>query len=956
MPRKLAPFFVLLTLLVFALSLTAYAKPEDGPTSQPQTTKQDPRSKTPDKAAKEETRPKTQDKASKEDARPKAPEKAAKEEPAKAESKETINTKTEEKASKEAPTKPKKRQAGKTKAEDQQDDAKEENADPAELPAPIISKEEHEQIKEQLQETASIPDLVEKARTAIETIHTDLVNKQRLAAPWRERWNESRNDIKKVQIRAQTLTDQFAAKGDLLNSLASHERHLSQILPSINTYREWASPMEAVNSRLGLIIKEIDQEYHTLYEINAECEVLLKAIVERSSITVKMENEGEEFKQYQQDLKQTEAYIQQTLKKQKADLEPITNLKKEILKIQQEIEGSLPELWKNYYLRPPLNWLDGNIWASLSHQFDVFRKGIELRQTLEFPTDRNEWRRTLLRGLLCIVLFTILLIIISRQSFVPIESHPDVKHCFTRSLPVICLGITLILSSISPRANNFHFFLSLGNIILIFGQMLLAWDLRLMSSPNTPRQASPLLRLYPLTCIAYVLLYLPLLQPVLLVLWLFFLIATLIWRHFWTNLDIGELHLEKHIRTADGFFLWICLILTVLGMHMYSLILYLLCVSVSLAIELCKGGFDRINYLNDNQPSEGISAILSGILISLAAPILMLVAVISVLLWIATLPGGIILTKEYLLTNVSVGSAEFNFVHVLIIISAFFLTKAIVSAGIRYIERVVTTSKTSVDTTLVTPAQTAFTYIVWIIFAIFVLQVLDIDLKNAAMVATGLSVGIGMGLQNIVQNFFSGLLLIFGRMLQVGDVIEVKGVLGQVSKISVRDTLVRTFENAYIYVPNSEFISGHLVNWSRNDTTVRGSVSVGVAYGTNTALVIKTLRDIAHKNSTVLRYPEPSVFFQDFGDNTLQFTVYFWVNEFADRAKTCNDIRLEIDKQFKEKEIEIAFPQLDVHMKTEKLTPKPKEKPRTQARQFALRRPVRRLPSERINLRKSFSQ
>ncbi|MBQ7738176.1 MAG: mechanosensitive ion channel [Desulfovibrionaceae bacterium] len=902
MPRKLAPFFVLLAFYLFlVLSLNyAHAKPNEnvGPSVQ------------------EESQDQKQD--------------------------------SKKKSSEKTPAKS--NESKSTQADKNKKDGPEDSGQP--LPAPLISKEEHEQIKEQKQEAASIPELIEKTSLTIQNIHADLVTKHRLAAPWRERWNESRAEVKNLQIRVQELTDQFVSKRDLLNSLATHERHLSQLLPSINTYKDWASPMEAVNSRLSLIVKEIDREFASLYAIKAECEKLLATIIERSSLSVKVENESEDLKKYQEDLKQTESYIKKSLERQNADLAPINNLKQQIFKIQESIDNSLPELWKNYYLRPPLTWLDPTIWSNLSLQFDILRKSLDLRQSLEFPTDKGEWRRAIIRAVIGLFLCGIILFILSRQSFVPIDTNPTVKHCFTTSLPVIGLGVSLLLSSFSP-GGNFHFFLSLGNIILILGQILLAWDLRLLSSEQIPRQRSPLLRLYPLTCIAYLLLYLPLLQPVLLVLWLFFVIATLIWRHFWPDLDIGNLKLEKNIRTADGLILWICLILTLIGLHMYSMILYLVCVSISLSLELCQGGINRINYLNENQPSEGISAILSGVLISLAAPIIMLIAVVSVLLWIATLPGGMILAKEYLFKNVSVGSAEFNLLHILIIISAFFLTKAIVSTGLRYIERVAASSAAKVDSTLVTPAQTAFTYIVWIIFVFFVLHILDIDLKNAAMVATGLSVGIGMGLQNIVQNFFSGLLLIFGRMLQVGDVIEVRGVQGQVAKISVRDTLVRTFDNAYIYVPNSEFISGHLVNWSRNDATVRASVNVGVAYGSDTALVVKTLRNIVNKHSDILRYPEPSVVFQNFGDNTLDFSVFFWVNQFSDRQRTSNEVRLQIEKEFREKNIEIAFPQLDVHIKkdAEKKTPLKRQR-KVSSRQFTLKRQSQKTKSK-ISLTKT---
>ena len=583
--------------------------------------------------------------------------------------------------------------------------------------------------------------------------------------------------------------------------------------------------------------------------------------------------------------------------------------------MEDEITQKLPTLWKNYYLQKPLTWLDSSAWTYLHRQIDIVFRAFEMRRTLEIPSDANGWRTTILRGCILAVLFAFAIFFLRRQSWIPTDTNPNVNHLFKVSLPLICLGLCLLLCSFSPHGDNFRLFMAMGNICTILGQIHLAWDLRLLSTPEVPLQPAPMLRLFPLTCVAYILLYLPLLPIVLLLIWLFFLVLVLFWRRFWPDLSIAHLRLEKSIRNFDGFVLWVCLILTLCGLPIMSMIVYLICVSLSLATELCLGGLDSFNYLNQNQPSEGIRAILSNIVVSLTAPIIMLITISSVLLWVATLPGGMVLMNEYLFKNVSIGSAEFNFLHILIIISAFFLTKAIVVTGSRYLAQLITSRKNNVDATLITPAQTAYTYIVWIMFALFVLHILDIDLKNAAMVMTGLSVGIGMGLQSIVNNFFSGLLLIFGRMLQVGDVIEVGGITGRVSRISVRDTLVQTYDNAYIYVPNSEFISGHLVNWSRNDSTVRTHVSVGVAYGTKPDLVIKTLQDIVKRHKGVLRYPEPSVLFSDFGNNTLDFSVYFWVNRFDDRLRTCTEIRLEIEKEFAAKRIEIAFPQLDVHIK-----------------------------------------
>ncbi|MBQ7457324.1 MAG: mechanosensitive ion channel [Desulfovibrio sp.] len=769
---------------------------------------------------------------------------------------------------------------------------------------------------------ANISDFIEELATKLNTIYFDVEEKTKIQAPWHKRWQESLHHIQEIRTKATTLSEEFINKRDLLLYVTNAERNFGQLLPSMNRYKNWATLMEAVMSQLYGIEHDLKRELAPLFRNHSQVENLFNSTQSLLSFTITIKRDNKEYQIYNTSIQETLKLLERILTQQKTDLGPANHLLEQITAKQKDIRNNLPKLWNNYYLQKPLAWLDASLWSNMHRSVEIFLTGLQMRRGLELPSDSNGWRRMLVRGGIALVIFSIALFFLRRQSWLPTDTNPAVDHMFKVSLPIISVGFSLLIGSISPNGESYRFFMAIGNIFLIFGQMLLAWDLRTISNPDIARQTPPLLRLFPLTFGAYVLLYLPLIPVLLLCLWLAFVVCVLLWRMSWPELSIGNLHFEKNIRSIDGLVLWICVILTLVGLPILSMIVYLCCVSVLLSTQLCLGGLDRFNYLNENQPQEGIKAIFSNIVVSLATPIIMVLAISSVLIWVATLPGGMVLMQEYLFKNVSVGEAEFNLIHLLVIFTAFFLAKAIVVSGCRYLSKFITNRKNSVDTTLVTPAQTAFTYSVWILFALFVMHILDIDLKNAAMVLTGLSVGIGMGLQSIVNNFFSGLLLIFGRMLQVGDVVEVGGgVTGKVARISVRDTLIQTYDNAFIYVPNSEFISGRLINWSRNDSSVRASVSVGVAYGSDTDLVIKLLRTVVSKQDNILRYPEPTVAFLQFGDNSLDFAVYFWVRTFDERARTCTEVRLQIEKIFAMHNIEIAYPQLDIHMKEQTMLP-----------------------------------
>lgn len=195
-------------------------------------------------------------------------------------------------------------------------------------------------------------------------------------------------------------------------------------------------------------------------------------------------------------------------------------------------------------------------------------------------------------------------------------------------------------------------------------------------------------------------------------------------------------------------------------------------------------------------------------------------------------------------------------------------------------------------------------------------SVLGVNLSKITIIFGALSVGIGFGLQNIVNNFVCGLIMLFERPIRVGDVIEFGGVYSEVKKIGLRATWVRTFNNEEIVVPNSDLITNQVTNCTLTDRMIRRVIPVGVAYGSDVPLVMETLMDVAKASQEVLEKPEPVVLFKQFGDSTLNFEVLVWIKRFEDNLSILSDLCQEIDRKFREADIEIAFPQMDLHLRT----------------------------------------
>ncbi len=197
--------------------------------------------------------------------------------------------------------------------------------------------------------------------------------------------------------------------------------------------------------------------------------------------------------------------------------------------------------------------------------------------------------------------------------------------------------------------------------------------------------------------------------------------------------------------------------------------------------------------------------------------------------------------------------------------------------------------------------------------AVIALSTIGIDLGKFNLMAGALGLGIGFGLQNIISNFVSGLILIFERPVQTNDVVEVGNLLGTVTKIGVRSSNVRTFDGAEVVVPNSNFISNELINWTLSDNVKRVQISIGAAYGTDLQLVIDILNEAAINHSKVLQTPEPTAIFDQFGESSLDFRVRFWVPvDFA--VTTKSEVSIAIYNAFGEAGISIPFPQRDVHI------------------------------------------
>ncbi|NBU51085.1 MAG: potassium transporter KefA [Chitinophagia bacterium] len=205
-------------------------------------------------------------------------------------------------------------------------------------------------------------------------------------------------------------------------------------------------------------------------------------------------------------------------------------------------------------------------------------------------------------------------------------------------------------------------------------------------------------------------------------------------------------------------------------------------------------------------------------------------------------------------------------------------------------------------------------YVVYTFALLYALTTFGINISLILGGAAALLVGIGLGLQQTFNDFISGIVLLFERTVSVGDVLEFAGTVGVVKKIGLRSSIIHTRPNVSMIVPNHLLVNEHVTNWTHFDDSIRFTVEVGVAYGSDTALVKSLLIKAVDENPYVLNTPSPFVRFLAFGDSSLNFAVYFFSKEYLIIEDIKSDIRLYIDKLFREYKVIVPFPQRVITM------------------------------------------
>ncbi len=576
-----------------------------------------------------------------------------------------------------------------------------------------------------------------------------------------------------------------------------------------------------------------------------------------------------------------------------------------------EVMKTMPDLWYNYYFQSSGHFYDIVAWKQDVHNLDSLRELFSLRLTTELPNSVEALVIVFIRAAIALGIFMLLALALRRavQNKMSPSMHRGMKRVLKNSTVWIALGIAINIAAWTD-GKLYQMVATLGVMCLCWGQMLLAWDLYDFENVERSR-LTPLWPMFPTLLIGMVLLNIDPFPLFICVAWVL-VQAIDLWRA--RRRPLPSYALPRAILRLHIIQLWLSLIISLAGFSRLSILISMAFTSIAVTVMLCTSIFKVEKRIEEHLPQEGTSAVVSSLIMALVMPLALMAAVLASLLWILAYPGGYFLLQHTASLGFNIGSVSLNAMQIFSIFIAFYLTRTLLIVGNTLMSGM-QKQITRISVSLLAPIQIIYKCLLWGLFGLYSLKVLGFNLSSLSMIAGGLSVGIGLGLQNMVQNFTSGLSVIFGQTIREGDVVEVGGITGEVKKINIRNTMIQTFDNAIVFIPNSSFLNGTFTNWTHNDRKVRKEILVGVAYGSDVDQCIKLMLDVAKAHPGVLYYPEPSALFMNFGPSSLDLALRFWTS-YDNGASVMSEVRYKINQVFAANGIEISFPQMDLHLRS----------------------------------------
>ncbi len=712
---------------------------------------------------------------------------------------------------------------------------------------------------------------------------------------------------------------QMARLAGLFQISRGHPTEQIALLRQMNTLRDSLNrsikPLEDIAATITINLEEVAG-------LETDMENLRKESKTEGGISIQAAalKDRVELKNYVTTMADAKDKLTRAEKRLKQILGPARLTVKRISEIIAKSEGGLADIWKNYYLIPAGN--DLSSLALFPALLKEWASSLDTRLSFAYPQNPAQWWEAVKNFVVSALIIGLLGLFALRGT----RSLPDYWRqagldVIKKALLWTGVGMAVLNAAMNRSGGIYFVFVLLGSLLIIYGVAALSWRLRVAARPMLKDKPSPLSRLFPPAVLGVVMLFSDLSPRILCFLWGLAMIAFLVRivaihrRHARLAGERPPL-LERIFYSCAFWFGLASLAVDAAGYARLAILLYMFLFALVNTVTLGNGLMYMFSGMVGHWLDKEKFPVRHAMAEAVAIPLSWVLSLLCTLPWIWAVPGANQILRQGLSTSYTVGEASFDFSKLLLIIVLFFLFRSFISLSKTTLKHL-PERLPHLERGVIPPLQTMASYAFWVLFALVVMGLLGVNFTSLAVVAGGLSVGIGFGMQTLFNNLISGLMLIFGRNILIGDYVEVGGIAGTVRAINIRSTTIETPERALVYVPNSSFMANQFSNWTRNSRMVRRSIMVGVAYGSDPELVTSLLLQAAEEQEHVLKFPAPMVLFNNFGASSLDFTLHIFIDDLDNGLVALSGVRANIQKLFSAHNIDIPFPQMTLHVPSE---------------------------------------
>ncbi|MFW6216411.1 MAG: mechanosensitive ion channel domain-containing protein [Desulfohalobiaceae bacterium] len=730
-----------------------------------------------------------------------------------------------------------------------------------------------------------------------------------------------------LQAEAETFKQQMqvieAAEEKLPDMMQSFQSKEQKLLPKLNrlmrlkafvgaNFKELVflrQFLERLRQEHAQSMAPLQQELERLDKARSRLQELKQELLER----IQMDSHFAVGQDQEQRLEAYNSLLQKNDQLQfriQSILDSARNTSQRISSLHSSLQQELDQVWRSHFFSQETSIKDLSL-QRLLQDFQEWRQGLPVYFNFFF-IGQMPWLKYLGYGLGLAIALSVLALAVMKKLRANLP-QPGPAGPFILPLLLICCSLSLwAMAVFLPNAFPSVLLLTIIQILLLQGLSLLLWRFRLFGKSGGYSGLNPLIPLWWLFAASLILQSLNLPSSLLILIWPAVLVLCVLW--LLRSYPNAQLRLERSILIFALAALLLLTLAALTGWVNLSLLLGSFIFVLGLSLQLGAVTAELLKARVALLPDSNLGYLGQGLIQGTGVPLLWILSLLLAVIWLSVNMGDVQFLQEITRLNLGWGAISVNMFRLILVLIGFYLARSSLVI-LRSIMDSMAEDKEHLDPGTTATLKTLITYVVWAVYLVLALAFLGLNLTSLTVVAGGLSVGIGFGMQSIVNNFISGLILLFGRAIKPGDIIQVEDLWAEVQEVNIRSTVVETFDKSTILLPNSMLIEKQITNWTLADKTIRRTITLGVAFGSDIQLVKRLLQYIAETHPEVLNKPLPFVRFADFGPSSLVFTLYFFAT--IDKAWDVESaLRFEIDQIFREYGIKIAFQQHDLHLQS----------------------------------------